>query len=29
VEKLNRCKQTLETIKPGCTQRRMRKNKGK
>lgn len=29
VEKLNRCKQTLETIKPGCTQLRMRKNKGK
>ncbi|MGH7489117.1 MAG: IS630 family transposase, partial [bacterium] len=29
VEKLNRCKQTLETIKPGCTQPRMRKNKGK
>ena len=29
VEKLNRCRQTLETIKPGCTQPRMRKNKGK
>ena len=29
VEKLNRCKQTLERIKPGCTQPRMRKNKGK
>ena len=29
VEKLSRCKQTLETIKPGCTQPRMRKNKGK
>lgn len=29
VEKLNCCKQTLETIKPGCTQPRIRKNKGK
>ncbi len=29
VEKLNRCKQTLERIKPGCTRPRMRKNKGK
>lgn len=29
VQKLNRCRQTLETIKPGCTQPRMRKNKGK
>jgi transposase len=29
VQKLNRCKQTLEKIKPGCTQPRMRKNKGK
>jgi transposase len=29
IEKLKRCKQTLETIKPGCTQPRMRKNKGK
>lgn len=29
VEKLNRCQQTLETIKPGCTQPRIRKNKGK
>src|SRR5712671_3055902 len=28
VEKLNRCKQTLEQIKPGCTRPRMRKNKG-
>jgi transposase len=28
VEKLNRCKQTLEKIKPGCTRPRMRKNKG-
>jgi len=28
VEKLSRCKQTLEKIKPGCTQPRMRKNKG-
>jgi len=27
VEKLNRCKQTLEQIKPGCTQSRTRKNK--
>jgi len=27
VEKLNRCKQTLERIKPGCTRPRMRKNK--
>lgn len=29
VEKLNRCKQTLEKIKPGCTRPRMRKNQGK
>jgi transposase len=29
VEKLSRCKQTLERIKPGCTQARTRKNKGK
>ena len=29
VQKLNRCRQTLETIKPGCTRPRMRKNKGK
>ena len=29
VEKLSRCKQTLETIKPGCTQPRMRKTKEK
>ena len=29
VEKLNRCRQTLEKIKPGCTRSRMRKNKGK
>lgn len=29
VQKLNRCKQTLEQIKPGCTQPRMRKNKEK
>jgi transposase len=29
VEKLQRCKQTLERIKPGCTRSRMRKNKGK
>jgi transposase len=29
VEKLSRCKQTLEKIKPGCTQPRMRNNKGK
>jgi transposase len=29
VEKLSRCKQTLEKIKPGCTQPRMRKNKKK
>jgi transposase len=29
VEKLSRCKQTLERIKPGCTRLRMRKNKGK
>ena len=28
VQKLNRCRQTLETIKPSCTQPRMRKNKG-
>jgi transposase len=29
VQKLKRCKQTLETIKPGCTRPRMRKNKGR
>jgi len=29
LEKLSRCKQTLERIKPGCTRPRMRKNKGK
>src|SRR5712672_2003889 len=29
VEKLSRCKQTLERIKPGCTRPRMRKAKGK
>lgn len=29
VEKLSRCKQTLEGIKPGCTRARMRKTKGK
>ena len=29
MEKLNRCKQTLEAIKPGCTRPRMRKTKGK
>ena len=29
VQKLNRCKQTLETIKPGCTRPRMRKNREK
>ena len=29
VEKLHRCRQTLETIKPGCTRPRMRKTKGK
>ena len=29
VEKLRRCKQTLERIKPGCTRPRMRKTKGK
>lgn len=28
-QKLSRCKQTLERIKPGCTRPRMRKNKGK
>jgi len=28
LEKLSRCKQTLERIKPGCTRARMRKNKG-
>jgi transposase len=28
-EKLSRCKQTLEMIKPGCTRPRTRKNKGK
>lgn len=29
VEKLSRCKQTLERIKPGCTRPRTRKTKGK
>ena len=29
VQKLNRCKQTLERIKPGCTRPRTRKNKEK
>lgn len=29
VEKLSRCRQTLEKIKPGCTRPRIRKNKGK
>lgn len=29
VEKLSRCKQTLERIKPDCTRSRMRKNKEK
>ena len=29
VEKLNRCRQTLEQIKPGCTRSRMRKTKEK
>ena len=29
VEKLNRCRQTLERIKPGCTRSRSRKNRGK
>ena len=29
VEKLSRCKQTLERIKPGCMRPRMRKTKGK
>jgi len=29
VEKLSRCRQTLEAIKPGCTRPRMRKTKGK
>jgi len=29
LQKLNRCKQTLETIKPGCTRPRMRKNRAK
>ena len=28
-EKLSRCRQTLERIKPGCARTRMRKNKGK
>lgn len=28
VEKLSRCRQTLEGIKPGCTRARMRKTKG-
>jgi len=28
-EKLSRCRQTLELIKPGCTRPRIRKNKGK
>jgi len=29
LEKLNRCKQTLERLKPGCTRPRMQKNKRK
>ena len=29
VEKLSRCRQTLERIKPGCTRPRIRKTKGK
>jgi len=29
LEKLSRCRQTLERIKPGCTRPRMRKTKGK
>ena len=29
VQKLSRCRQPLETIKPGCTRPRMRKTKGK
>ncbi len=29
VEKLSRCRQTLESIKPGCTRPRTRKTKGK
>ena len=29
VEKLSRCRQTLERIKPGCTRPRSRKNRGK
>jgi hypothetical protein len=29
VEKLKRCRQTLEQIKPGCTRPRMRKTKEK
>jgi len=29
VEKLSRCKQTLEKVRPGCTRPRIRKNKGK
>lgn len=29
VEKLSRCRQTLESIKPGCTRPRIRKSKGK
>ena len=29
MEKLNRCRQTLEQIKPGCTRPRMRKTKEK
>jgi len=29
LQKLSRCKQTLEAIKPGCTRPRMRKTKGK
>lgn len=29
VQKLSRCRQTLERIKPGCTRPRIRKNKGK
>jgi len=29
LQKLSRCKQTLETIKPGCTRPKICKNKGK
>jgi hypothetical protein len=29
LEKLSRCRQTLERIKPGCTRPRVRKNQGK